>query len=535
MGKVRSLLVKSIIPAAIVIVSIWGIGAYGIEGQPQEGDQKHADVIMIDVLKAFGKLERPGVEFLHDNHTKSLEKKKKDCAACHLTDKDRLSLKFLRLKDDSKRQVMDLYHSRCIECHKQSASEGEKAGPVACGDCHKEKSDVVSIRQPMGLDKSLHFRHTKALENKCETCHHEYDEVTKKLFHAKEKEGSCRYCHNEVTEGNRISNRLASHIGCMDCHRKTVAAGKKAGPVQCSGCHDPKQQALIEKVKDVPRIKRNQPDAVLIKTSKEQIQPESRMNFTPFDHKAHEGYMDTCRVCHHEDLNACNKCHTLTGTKESKGVTLDRAMHQANVVESCKGCHDLKKADVKCAGCHSFVDRTKKDELACMKCHIKPLQQATEQIPKSEEPLLQPVPKSEEALMAKALLDSRSPVTAPFSEAMLKDIPEKVVIKALVQKYEQAEFPHRKIAQTLLKNIGDNKLAGNFHPDQMTICQGCHHNSPVSIKPPKCQSCHNRPFDEKNPLAPGLMGAYHQQCMGCHKAMGMEKPMGCTECHKEKK
>ncbi|MBV5268314.1 MAG: hypothetical protein JZU67_07455, partial [Burkholderiaceae bacterium] len=77
-----------------------------------------------------------------------------------------------------------------------------------------------------------------------------------------------------------------------------------------------------------------------------------------------------CRVCHHEDLNACNKCHTLTGTKESKGVTLDRAMHQVNVAESCKGCHDLKKADVKCAGCHSFVDRTKKDELACMKCHI---------------------------------------------------------------------------------------------------------------------------------------------------------------------
>ena len=524
MGKVRSLLVKFIIPAAIVIVSIWGIGAYGKEGQPQEGIQKQADVIMIDTLKAFGKLERPGVEFLHDNHTTALEKKKKDCSACHLTEKDRLSLKFLRLKDDSKKQVMDLYHFRCIECHKQTASAGEKAGPVACGDCHKEKPGVVSIRQPMGLDKSLHFRHTKANENKCELCHHEYDDKTKKLFYAKEKEGSCRYCHKEVTEENRISNRMASHIGCIDCHRKTVAAGKKAGPVHCSGCHDPEQQAMIEKVKDVPRVKRNQPDAVLIKTSKDQIQPETRMRFTPFDHKAHEGYMDTCRVCHHEDLSACNKCHTLTGTKESKGVTLERAMHQVNAVESCKGCHDLKKADAKCAGCHSFIDRTKKDEQACLKCHMKLLHQTPEPVLKAEEPLL-----------ARALLDSRSSVTSPFSEQILKDIPEKVAIKVLVHQYEPAEFPHRRIVQTLLKNIGDNKLAGNFHQDQMTLCQGCHHNSPVSIKPPKCLSCHNKPFNEKNLLAPGLLGAYHQQCMGCHKAMGMEKPMGCTECHKEKK
>ena len=150
MGKVRSLLIKFIIPAAIVFVSTWGIGAYGSESRPQEGDQKHADVIMIDTLKSFGKLERPGVEFLHDDHVKALEKKKKDCTACHLSEKDRLSLKFLRLKDDSKKQVMDLYHSRCIACHKQTVSAGEKAGPITCGDCHKEKPGVLSVRQPMG-------------------------------------------------------------------------------------------------------------------------------------------------------------------------------------------------------------------------------------------------------------------------------------------------------------------------------------------------------------------------------------------------
>jgi hypothetical protein len=36
---------------------------------------------------------------------------------------------------------------------------------------------------------------------------------------------------------------------------------------------------------------------------------------------------------------------------------------------------------------------------------------------------------------------------------------------------------------------------------------------------------------------PTLLGAYHRQCLGCHKAMGgeeKERPQSCTGCHKEK-
>ena len=78
------------------------------------------------------------------------------------------------------------------------------------------------------------------------------------------------------------------------------------------------------------------------------------------------------------------------------------------------------------------------------------------------------------------------------------------------------------------------KLAANFHADPGTICQGCHHNSPIGKKPPQCASCHGQPFDERKLNSPGLLGAYHIQCMGCHAEMGIEKPVGCTECHKEK-
>ena len=35
---------------------------------------------------------------------------------------------------------------------------------------------------------------------------------------------------------------------------------------------------------------------------------------------------------------------------------------------------------------------------------------------------------------------------------------------------------------------------------------------------------------------PGLKAAYHQQCMGCHREMGLEKPAAteCAACHQEK-
>ncbi|RPJ12464.1 MAG: cytochrome C, partial [Desulfobacteraceae bacterium] len=134
--------------------------------------------------------------------------------------------------------------------------------------------------------------------------------------------------------------------------------------------------------------------------------------------------------------------------------------------------------------------------------------------------------------MAGAMLKARKPVTGSFKA---EDIPEKVSIKKFSNKYEAAEFPHRKILNTLVKNIKDNRLAGYFHIEDGTLCQGCHHNSPVAKKPPLCDSCHGKPFDPENPLKPGIMGAYHQQCMGCHKEMGIAKPVGCTECHKEKK
>jgi len=395
----------------------------------------------------------------------------------------------------------------------------------------------------MGYDKSLHFRHTKATtapcqkyqwgkdketnKGNCGNCHHEYDEKDKKIFYAKGKEGSCRYCHMKETEENRISMRLASHFACLECHQKTLAENKKAGPYRCSGCHDLKEQQKIKKLEVVPRIERKQPDMVLVKANEQETDQEAlvaRMNPVPFDHKAHEKNNDSCIVCHHESLDSCTKkCHTPAGTKDGKHITIERAMHQKGCEDSCLGCHETSQSEPECAACHAFMEKGRKQVSSCLICHVEPIQEGKRIKAPSDE------------VMAEMLLKSRKIITSTYKD---EDIPEKVIIKWLEDKYEPVEFPLRKIVKTLFKNIKDNKLAGSFHPEIGTVCQGCHHNSPPGKKPPSCGSCHGtQPFEAKNMIRPALNGAYHQKCIGCHKTLDLEKPKtaGCVDCHKEKK
>ncbi len=509
--------------ACISLISILYVCCTSISGFGQvskNSPQPRADAIRIDILNTFGPLEKPPVEFLHDAHTKALAKNKKGCTLCHLTQNGRIFPKFMRLKDTGRIAVMNIYHKDCISCHGKMKLAGEKTGPVECDGCHREKPLYFSSEQPMGFDKSLHYRHVVAEKGKCGLCHHEYNPKTKKLFYAKGKEATCRYCHKPETEGNVVSMRIASHIGCVNCHLQNISKHLAAGPVTCAGCHTRAAQLKIKKISPVPRMPMNQPDVVLIKADSNESgagMAQSRMNFVPFDHEAHEAYTNTCRVCHHETLDACPKCHTAAGTKQGKGVTLEEAMHRLNTKTSCLGCHAEQMESKNCAGCHAFI-RQPKEGAFCLKCHM---------IPASEKP------KSPDAAKALAatMLKSRNLVTGTYPQA---DIPKTVIIKTLSREYEPVVFPHRKIVDALIRHIQGNKLAAYFHGQGGTICQGCHHHSPVSKTPPECRSCHAKTFDAKNPLRPGLEAAFHLQCMGCHQKMGIKKLSGCTDCHKKK-
>ncbi|MCP4714241.1 MAG: cytochrome C, partial [Deltaproteobacteria bacterium] len=232
---------------------------------------------------------------------------------------------------------------------------------------------------------------------------------------------------------------------------------------------------------------------------------------------------DTCMVCHHAQIDSCSKtCHTTKGSKEGENINLERAMHQRGLKASCIGCHDLNQGTPKCAACHALRSKEKEQEPSCNICHMGPLpEQAGPAKPRDEKKL------------AEMLLKTRKAGTGTYAD---EDIPEKVIIKELEDKYGPVELPHRKIVRTLLTNIKDNKLADYFHNKKYTICGSCHHNSPPSKKPPRCGSCHGAPFNEKDMFRPGIKGAFHQQCIGCHKTLDLEKPKSvkCIDCHKEK-
>lgn len=539
MKKGRFLLRLGAVAALLVTFSLTGMEAMGVVKQPVAGGEPRADIIMIDSLKAFGKLEEAPVAFFHDQHTDALKKQGKDCSACHETEKDRLSIKFKRLKDVDMGSVKETYHANCIGCHKEMKSQGQEAGPtdVSCRSCHSREVKASSNWKAISMDKSLHYRHIASesipkgeQEANCAACHHKFDEQAKKLVPAPGEEGSCSYCHKEEATADVKSIRSASHIACLNCHVNVAAQKADTGPLTCQGCHSVDMQAKIKVAKDVPRLKRKQPDAVLLTVADAKalsVDNKGLMQPVAFNHKAHELANDNCRACHHESLTSCAaECHTVSGDKKGGFVKLEQAMHKPDAKSSCVGCHNERKAAKDCAGCHSQIPEGRTSEASCASCHAEGAKlEGTAQI--------KTMSKEDKAAMAAAMIEARK---APGIYDISK-LPEKVVISDLVDRYEGAEFPHRKIVETMAAKVAKSELASAFHTSKGTFCQGCHHNSPASENPPRCASCHGKNFDAKSNARPGLKAAFHQQCIGCHTAMELEKPAAtaCADCHKERK
>ena len=500
---------------------------------------KDAGVVTIDGMKDNWYSERLPVQFPHDLHTSTLKASGKDCQTCHMKKADgKLSPRFMRLTDSDKESVMNIYHDSCITCHNRTADEGLKAGPVTCGECHRETPTRVSSRKPFGFDKSLHGRHINKY-SECITCHHNLDFnaaqhdidynpvnlacadchanddlVTYEMQYRHEGAGSCRDCHREKTEGTRSSLKHAAHEQCITCHLNT----ESSGPVDCAGCHDEARQQAITSIDNPPRLKANQPDFVLLSAPENELD-DSKMATVPFSHVGHEGFNETCRVCHHESLNACSDCHTLGGENDGGRVKLQQAMHDLNSGHSCVGCHEVKKSDTDCAGCHDLMEQGRLSEHACTICHSGPHPERLQSMRNRYHSLDQFRPKHSETKMT-------------FSK---NDIPEMVTIGKLSDKYMPAEFPHRRIVEALGNKISENKIAAYFHGHEDLVCQGCHHHSPVGEKPPLCENCHSEPFNEADLFKPGLFGAYHRQCLGCHQSMSIEEPSDCVGCHAERK
>jgi hypothetical protein len=359
-------------------------------------------------------------------------------------------------------------------------------------------------------------------------CHHIVDEKSNEVYYKKGEESACIYCHTHEGEKSVSSIQKASHKLCVSCHNSLKFDKKESGPVNCRGCHDETEQKKINILTQIPRLKRNQPDNVLItgydnniKLSENLI--KSSMEPVAFNHKAHEISVASCKICHHKALTDCKSCHTVFGDKKGDFISLESAMHNMTSQNSCFSCHNLEKKKSECAGCHSSIPEENFPKKSCVKCHAfdKSLVSVDSFIDK----------KSMEKLAYKTIK-----LRSETYEDVFEKIPEKVIIDTLSDEYEPVNFPHFKIFNKIKSNIEKNTLARSFHKTDKTLCVGCHHYSPPSLTPVKCQSCHSKTGKSNNDR-PDLKTAYHRQCISCHDKMKIKTPAGtdCVSCHLKQK
>lgn len=131
-------------------------------------------------------------------------------------------------------------------------------------------------------------------------------------------------------------------------------------------------------------------------------------------------------------------------------------------------------------------------------------------------------------------------VAAPDCRGM--NVPDTITLDSLVKHYDKVVFNHA----GHIKNLKDcavchHHTTGTLLEDEN--CVKCHRNS-NEYKIVSCKGCHAKePFTsaslrEKDKKIyhrdkPGLKGAYHKSCLGCHNNMG--GPTGCQDCHKRTK
>jgi len=510
----------------------------------------------IKLPEIFKELERAPVKFNHDKHARSLEKD--GCTLCHPKNEDeKLLFTFPKERNErDKDALMNSYHDTCIACHQEKSDAGEKGGPVTCGECHvigeeylkreylpvmpeyyevlrdtyhkdcischqepakaaedaggldwkafyvKERAVAEEAWPKVLFDYLIHDKHDKALEEKCELCHYISPERKAQLA-AEGKEPACKDWLREIDEKNSLTEEESAHFRCLNCHYERKEKQEKGGPLYCNECHTGTERT-IEEMADVSRQDCEQEEKILIL-----IEEGARAKGVPFNHKGHQEKTRSCQDCHHQTLRPCVECHTVEGCDEGEGITLAEAYHEASSPWSCIGCHEIEKKKADCVGCHHRL-KGGLVESSCGTCHTGEL----------------------------ASLDVVRKLPDP-KELFPEDLEDELEIKVLENEYQPSKVKHLQILRKLTEISNESKLAQHFHVEENTVCAGCHHLGPLEKRAqvPSCATCHTVRKEPESAI-PTLLGAYHQQCLGCHKQMGGKEedmPQTCTGCHEEKK
>lgn len=422
------------------------------------------------------------------------------CGECHARDRNS-GPEYVPVLPSYYKPLRDTYHADCRNCHNEPVRTAEDAGELSWEKFHVQKSDTPEPQQPpSGFDYHRHDLHSRTLKDDCGLCHYLSPEKREEL-EREEKEPQCKDWMLEPDPAGSWRDQDYAHARCINCHySRSMAGEEKAGPLLCSGCHTPEARSP-QKMQDATRSDCKQEEKILIASDNDTV-----MAAVPFDHAAHELRTTSCQHCHHKDIRACRECHTPKGEEKGDHVTLAQAYHREHVNRSCVGCHAGKKQQAECAGCHHHIPATLGSKSSCSVCHSGSLEALQRKS----------VPALTESLMPSGTKDS-------WQIAKLGNV------------YEKVEFKHLQITEALAAVSEQSRLAGHFHEDDMARCAGCHHHSPLEKgKPvPACRTCHDAK-DRAPSGRPDLLGAYHQQCLGCHQKMGgseEEMPQTCEGCH----
>lgn len=95
----------------------------------------------------------------------------------------------------------------------------------------------------------------------------------------------------------------------------------------------------------------------------------------------------------------------------------------------------------------------------------------------------------------------------------VREAPDSVVLGQLANLYQPIQFNHKQHAN--MSKMGSD-------------CATCHHYCPPG-RIPRCSECHSTATMETNLRMPSLKGAYHRQCLGCHREWTHDTK--CVMCH----
>jgi hypothetical protein len=94
-----------------------------------------------------------------------------------------------------------------------------------------------------------------------------------------------------------------------------------------------------------------------------------------------------------------------------------------------------------------------------------------------------------------------------------QETPDVFIIDELSDIYVPVVFPHKLHASMADMGVG---------------CESCHHHNPEG-RILNCKECHGDPSNPVNLSQPSLKGAYHRQCLACHRDWSHES--ACSACH----